>query len=29
MICPGVNRPPPMASELESKLAELEGLREE
>src|SRR5216684_6700210 len=29
MICPGVNRPPPMASELERKPAELEGLREE
>src|SRR5260370_34633021 len=29
IICPGVNRPPPMASELERKPAELEGLREE
>jgi hypothetical protein len=29
MICPGANRPPPIASELERKLAELEGLREE
>src|SRR6266851_141693 len=28
MICPGANPPPPMASELERKPAELEGLRE-
>src|SRR6266852_6081161 len=29
MTCPGANRPPPMASELDNEPAELEGVREE